>query len=123
MSDKADHLIERAAALLRSANAPQLPEHPGEIADQVPGPVPSPNGAAAPPPLMPPGIPPLRVGPARPPIQLGNPVPGADAPRRPLSTAPASTQTALTGSINSAATSHRRHPARPLRSRRSSAPG
>ena len=103
MSEKADHLIERAAALLRSASTTQLPEHPAEAPDQGPGLTPAMNGAAAAAAFAdavaaapachggPTGLSPDWRPSARPRAALGASPPGS------------TTQTALTGAITSAA--------------------
>lgn len=79
MNERSDHLIERAAALLRSANA-------GRTLDGAAGPAPSPAFAGSPAPAAvpgegglarPPNLPPTFVPPARPvpPKQLGLSIP------------------------------------------------
>ncbi|HYZ62667.1 MAG TPA: hypothetical protein VE650_09440 [Acetobacteraceae bacterium] len=76
MSDKSDHLIERAAALLRSASAARLPEQAeaGINPEFKPVPPPRPAARSEDPPGLPPGVPPLLVPPARPmPVHGGSP--------------------------------------------------
>src|SRR4051812_36643318 len=66
MTDKSDHLIERAAALLRSATPrPPQPLDRGDapIPGAVPQPRPAPRDDA--PPRLPPGVQPILVAPAR----------------------------------------------------------
>src|SRR4051812_14654603 len=70
MTDKSDHLIERAAALLRSASATRAPEqarggalHGETVSDLRPIGAPLPRSDAGP--RLPPGVPPLLVPPPR----------------------------------------------------------
>ncbi|GAC1338910.1 MAG: XrtA-associated tyrosine autokinase [Acetobacteraceae bacterium] len=94
MSDKADHLIERAAALLRSAVPPRAPSvgfDPETIADGMPGPLPA--GLAAPNSANPGGsqlsAPALLVPPSRPTAIVNgghSPAKPAARPTRPLET-------------------------------------
>src|SRR4051812_39712514 len=79
MSDKSDHLIERAAALLRSAGAAR-PAEPGPLHDQAQA-APLAPPRSSPRPESGPGIPPVLV----PPPRAGIIGPGATAVRpRPL---------------------------------------
>src|SRR3954447_20932670 len=84
MTDKSDHLIERAAALLRSGNAPRPPER----AEAGPGPAPGVPPRSAPPddmpPRLPPGVQPILVAPPRTaPVGAGLVTPAPSPPVRP----------------------------------------
>src|SRR4051794_35128143 len=76
MTDKSDHLIERAAALLRSASAARPAEQAGEaLRVAAPPSAPRPDSG----PSLPPGVPPLLVPPPR--AGVMGPAPTAIRPR------------------------------------------
>lgn len=77
MSDKPDHLIERAAALLRAASSGMSDRAGLDPAPVAPRPVARQNGAGAA------GVPPIYVPPIRPTPAVDGPVPVSPQPMRP----------------------------------------
>lgn len=85
MTEKADHLIERAAALLRTASVARSPDPVEPVRPSEPAPRPRPAARNDSAPALPPGVQPILVAPGRPALVGGGPL-SANMPRpRPVS--------------------------------------